>query len=135
MGRPLIYLDANVVIRLVEGDAATRAPLVARLAAALGVPGTLVTSRLTRLECRSKPLAAGDLATLAQFDVFFGGAELVLADVSASVVERATDLRARYNLTTPDAIHYATAVEVGATIFLTGDRTLSRCTEVTVEVL
>ena len=24
MGRPVIYLDANVVIRLVEGDAATR---------------------------------------------------------------------------------------------------------------
>lgn len=45
-----------------------------------GVPGSLVTSRLTRLECRSKPLRAGDLATLAQFDVFFAGVELVLAE-------------------------------------------------------
>ena len=69
------------MIRLVEGDAATRAPLAARLAPSLGVPGSLVTSRLTRLECRSKPLRAGDLATLAQFDVFFAGVELVLADV------------------------------------------------------
>ena len=110
MGRPLIYLDANVVIRLVEGDAATRAPLTARLVPSLGVPGSLVTSRLTRLECRSKPLRAGDLATLAQFDVFFAGVELVLAEVSPAVVERATDLRARYNLKTPDAIHYSTAV-------------------------
>jgi predicted nucleic acid-binding protein len=135
VGRPLIYLDANVVIRLVEGDAATRAPLEARLAAALGVPGSLVTSHLTRLECRSKPLRAGDSATLAQFDVFFAGVELVLADVSAAVVERATELRARYNLKTPDALHYATAVESGATVFLTGDRTLSRCTEVPVEIL
>ena len=65
MGRPLIDLDANVVIRLVEGDASTRASLVARLAASLGVPGSLVTSRLSRLECRSKPLRAGDAATLA----------------------------------------------------------------------
>ncbi len=135
MGRPLIYLDANVVIRLVEGDAATRAPLEARLAPALGVPGSLVTSRLTRLECRSKPLRAGDLATLAQFDVFFAGAELVLAEVSPAVVERATDLRARYNLKTPDALHYATAVEAGAAVFLTGDRALPRCSEVPVEVL
>ncbi len=135
MGRPLIYLDANVVIRLVEGDAATRAPLVARLAPALGVPGSLVTSRLTRLECRSKPLRAGDLATLAQFDVFFAGVELVVAELSPGVVERATDLRARYNLKTPDALHYATAVEVGATAFWTGDRALSRCSEVPVEVL
>jgi predicted nucleic acid-binding protein len=95
----------------------------------------LVTSRLTRLECRSKPLRAGDTATLAQFDVFFAGVELVVAEVSPAVVERATELRARYNLKTPDALHYATAVEVGATVFLTGDRGLSRCSEVPVEVL
>lgn len=135
MGRPLIYLDANVVIRLVEGDAPTRAPLTARLAAALGVPASLVTSRLTRLECRSKPLRAGDRATLAQFDVFFAGLELVLVDVSSVVIERATDLRARYNLKTPDALHYATAIEAGATVFLTGDRGLLRCSEVPVELL
>ena len=123
------------MIRLVEGDAATRAPLVARLASSLGKHGTLTTSRLSRLECRSKPLRAGDAATLAQFDVFFTGVEIVLAEVSAAIVERATDLRAKYNLKTPDALHYATAVEVGATVFLTGDQTLSRCTEVPVEVL
>ena len=93
-----------MVIRLVEGDAATRAPLVARLAASLGLPGSLVTSRLTRLECRSKPMRAGDLATLAQFDVFFAGVELLIIEVGPAVIERATDLRARYNLKTPDAI-------------------------------
>lgn len=135
MGRPLIYLDANVVIRLVEGDSATRTPLVARLAATLGVPRSLVTSRLARLECRSKPLRAGDLVTLAQFDVFFAGVELVIVELGPAVVERATELRALYNLKTPDAIHYASAVEVGASVFLTGDRGLSRCSEIPVELL
>jgi len=124
-----------VVIRLVEGDAPTRAPLAARLAASLGLPGTLVTSRLTRLECRSKPMRAGDLATLSRFDVFFAGVELVVVEVDPAVIERATELRARYNLKSPDAIHYASAVEIGATVFLTGDRGLSRCSEVPVEVL
>jgi predicted nucleic acid-binding protein len=38
-------------------------------------------------------------------------------------------------LKTPDALHYATAIEVGATVFLTGDRLLSRCSEIAVEVL
>lgn len=123
------------MIRLVEGEAATRAPLVTRLTSCLGVPGSLVTSRLTRLECRSKPLRAGAAVTLAQFDVFFAGVELTLAEVSAAVVERATNLRAKYNLNTPDALHYATAMEVGATVFLTGDRGLWRCAEVPVEVL
>ncbi len=135
MGRPLIYLDANVAIRLVEGDAPTRAPLVARLASSLGVSGSLVTSRLSRLECRSKPLRAGDAATLAQFDVFFAGVELVLIEVTAAVVERATELRAKYNLNTPDALHYATAMEAGVAVFLTGDRGFARCSEMPVEIL
>ena len=90
---------------------------------------------MTRLECRSRPLRAGDLATLAQFDVFFAGVELLVVEVDTAVIERATDLRARYNLKTPDASHYAAAVEVGATAFLTGDRGLSRCSEVPVEIL
>ena len=131
----MIYLDANVVIRLVEGDAATRAPLVTRLSPMLGVPRSLITSRLTRLECRSRPLRTGDKATLAQFEVFFNGVELDLFEVSAAVVELATELRAKYNLRTPDALHYATAVEAGATTFLTGDRGLTRCSDVSVEVL
>ncbi|MBK6768942.1 MAG: PIN domain-containing protein [Ardenticatenales bacterium] len=67
--------------------------------------------------------------------MFFADVELAVVEVSAAVVERATDLRSKYNLKTPDALHYATAVEVGAAAFLTGDRALSRCSEVPVEVL
>lgn len=131
----MIYLDANVIIRLVEGDAATRTPIVARLSGSLNVPGSLATSRLSRLECRSKPYRMGDLVTLAQFDAFFGGIELVLVELSASVIELATELRGKYNLKTPDALHYATAVQASAGLFLTGDRVFSRCAEIPVELL
>ena len=131
----MIYLDSNVVIRLVEGDALARAPLVARLASSLGVAGSLTTSRLTRLECRSKLLRAGDTATLAQFDVFFSGVEISMIDVTASVVELATKIRAKYNLKTPDALHYASAMEAGASVFLTGDRVFARCSDVALEIL
>lgn len=123
------------MIRLVEGDAAARAPLEARLAASLGVAGSLVTSWLTRLECRSKPLQLGDQVVLARYDVFFAGTELVLVQLSTAVIERATELRAKYNLKTPDALHYATAVEAGATVFLTWDFDLARCVEVPVELV
>jgi hypothetical protein len=122
-----------VVIRLVEGDGTTRAPLVARLAPALGVPGSLVTSRLTRLECRSKPLKAGDVATLAQFDVFFAGVELVVVELSAAVVERARDLRTRYNLKTPD-FSWAAAPQSGVVRSMATNelgRTMSRPERIT----
>jgi len=131
----LIYLDSNVVIRLVEGDALARAPLVARLASSLGVARSLTTSRLARLECRSNLLRAGDTATLAQFDVFFSGVEISLIEVTASVVELATEIRAKYNLKTPDALHYASAMEADANVFLTGDRVFARCSDVAVEIL
>ncbi|MBL8822864.1 MAG: PIN domain-containing protein [Planctomycetia bacterium] len=135
MGTTLIYLDANVIIRLVEGDVGTRTPLEQRLAPSIGMTGSLTTSQLSRLECRTKPLRALDHHTLKQFDMFFAGLEITLIEVSASVIDQATDLRAKYNLKTPDALHYASAIDAGASVFLTGDLTFSRCQEIPVEVL
>ena len=135
MGAVLIYLDANVVIRLVEGDSVTRAPLEARLKPFLGVAGSLSTSRLTRLECRTKPLQANDLATLSSYELFFSGMELKVVELDPMVVEVATEVRARYGLRTPDALHLASAVAARSTLFLTGDQSFTKCREIPVEIL
>ena len=131
----MIYADANVIIRLLEGDAATRAPLEARLLPLRGNPGFLHTSRLSWLECRIKPLRARDAKLLALYDAFFSSAEVNVVELSRAVVEKATDLRASLNVKTPDALHLASAILSGVTAFLTGDKALARCTEVSVEVL
>jgi predicted nucleic acid-binding protein len=131
----VIYLDANVVIRLIEGDAAASAPLEARLLPLRGSGRFILTSRLTRLECRVKPLRAGDSALLALFDSFFASTEVELAELTLAVVEKATDLRATLNFKTPDALHLASAIVGGATSFLKGDRNFTRCTEIPIEVL
>ena len=60
---------------------------------------------------------------------------LVVVDVTAAVIDRATDLRVKYGFKTPDAIHLASAIVESADVFLTGDVALARCTEVTVEVV
>lgn len=96
---------------------------------------SLTTFRLSRLECRSNLLRAGDTATLAQFDVFFSEVEISLIDVTASVVELATEIRAKYSLKIPDALHYASAMEAGASVLLSGDRVFARCSDVAVEIL
>jgi predicted nucleic acid-binding protein len=72
---------------------------------------------------------------LHQYEIFFSGAELIFAEVSAAVIETATELRARYNLKTPDALHFATAIQAGATLFLAGDQALSICSELPVELV
>ncbi|HEX4606705.1 MAG TPA: PIN domain-containing protein [Urbifossiella sp.] len=133
----MIYADANVLIRLIEGDATTRAPIEARLQPFRGIAGSLVTSRLSRLECRIQPIRVGDAVRLAKFDRFFNTLEVRLLDVSPAVVEKATDLRARLNVKTPDAIHLASAILARAAAFLTGDLglTRTRCTEIPIEVL
>jgi hypothetical protein len=54
--------------------------------------GRLLASQLARLECRVKPLRANDAALLATYDAFFTRARLLVAEVTAAVIDRATDL-------------------------------------------
>ena len=68
-------------------------------------------------------------------DILFNSRQFQLADVSLKMAERATTLRANYNLRTPDAIHMATALETGCEAFLTNDLGLKRVHEITVLVL
>jgi predicted nucleic acid-binding protein len=131
----VIYADANAIIRLLEGDAAARAPIEARLLPLRGTGRFLATSRLSRLECRCKPLRNGDAALLALYDAFFAAPEVECLEITAPVIEKATELRARLNFKAPDAIHPASAIVRGVSAFLTADRNLARCAEVTVEII
>lgn len=94
----MIYADANVVIRLLEGDASTRAPLEVRLLPFRRMPRFLLTSRLTRLECRVKPMRSGDKGLLALYDAFFAGPEVQMLEVTEPILEKATEIRALLNL-------------------------------------
>jgi predicted nucleic acid-binding protein len=131
-----IYLDACVIIYLVEG----RRPfldLAVRRIEQLRYQGAalLLTSRLSRIECRSQPLGRDNRKLLQLYDAFFGSGDLKVVDASAAVIERATELRALYGFKTPDAIHLATAIESQADVYLTGDVRLATCKDLVVEVL
>lgn len=131
----MIYADANILIRLLEGTPAVRAPIEARLLPLRGTGRFLATSRLSRLECRVKPLRASDTALLTLYEALFGGSEVQLVEISADVVEKATELRASLGIKTPDALHLASAILIQAAAFLTGDKDLARCHDVAVEIL
>lgn len=127
----MIYLDANVIIRLVEGDAAAREPIQRRLSG----QGVLLTSQFSRLECRSKPMRDNDVMLLGLYDRFFSSQELRLIDIDHRVIDAATTVRAIHGFKSPDAIHLAAAVVAQATGFLTGDAQLLRFSPLPVELI
>lgn len=51
---------------------------------------------------------------------------LSITGINEQVVEISSDLRARYGISTPDAIHIATAIDFGANTFITNDKTLKK---------
>ena len=133
MAAPDIYLDACCFIYLVEGTPTWRAAIENRLRA-IDSTARLVTSQLSRLECRTRPMRDRDEALLRRYDTLFSADRVSLVEIGEAIIDRATDLRARYGYKTPDAIHLATGIESGVA-FLTGDIRLQTCLEVRVEVI
>ena len=127
-----IYLDAAPVIYWVE-----RRPIFAEhLDERLSAPGDfLVASELTRMECLVLPVREGDYGIIEEYDDFFAMRVVEMVPLTREVVERATQIRARYRFATPDAIHFGAALASGCDVFLTNDNRLSRFLEMTVEVV
>lgn len=131
-----VYLDACCIIYLVEAASPFHETVVSRLLRIQRDPSSrLLTSRLSCLECRVRPIRDRDDKLLATYDGFFGASRMVLIDISGEVIERATGLRASHSFKTPDAIHLASAIESKADLFLTGDGSLARCPGLVVESL
>jgi uncharacterized protein len=131
-----LYLDANVIIFAHEADPPLRDAVLQRLVDWCGKPnGSLITSLFSRLECRVVPLRSADASLLSDYDLFFRGDAVEVVEISREILDIAASLRAQYAFRSPDAIHLATAIHVGADQFLTADRALGRCPGLTVEVL
>ena len=114
-----------------EGDPASREPIRQRLAG----QNLILTSQLSRLECRCRPLRDKNTVLLGLYDVFFSGQDLRLIEIDSRVIDQATRIRADFNLKSPEALHLAAAIIGGASIFLTGDRQLARFDPLPVEII
>lgn len=74
------YLDACSLIYLTEGAAGWRSAVEAR-SRTLPATAGLMTSRISRLECRSKPTRDRDAALLARYDAAFARCTQIAVDV------------------------------------------------------
>jgi predicted nucleic acid-binding protein len=97
---------------------------------------SVVTSVITIPEVLVYPLRQGNTVLAQQYrDILFNSQGLTTIDIVSDIAEVAAQLRADYNLRTPDAIQMATAIAQGASFFLTNDARLPSLPDLSVLVL
>ena len=125
----ILFLDSNVLIYLIEGDASLVSQVqrsLQKLITSHSNP-VIAVSALTLLECRVAPLRDQDTSLLQLYDDFFSTESLQIVDLSRNVLEIATRIRATFGLKTPDALQAACCLSLESQhLFLTEDRAFSK---------
>jgi predicted nucleic acid-binding protein len=81
----------------------------------------VVTSTITLLEVLVHPLRNDNRELASEYRDILLGSKLTTLEVTGAIAEQAAQLRADYNMRTPDAIQISTAITAGATHFFTND--------------
>jgi predicted nucleic acid-binding protein len=116
-----IYLDANGFIYSVERIEPYRTILEPMWLHAQAGQFEIVSSELVILETLVKPFREGDALLESLFRALLYAREVQLMPATAALWERAARLRATTGLRTPDALHAATSLAAGSTLFITND--------------
>lgn len=116
----MIYLDSCILIYALEDQTDRGAAVRARLAR---TSEPIAISPLVMLECLVGPQRNGDLALEDHYTRAFARFELLNLGVAEFL--RASQLRARHGLRTPDALHLAAAQLSGCRQLWTNDTRLT----------
>lgn len=122
-GARKIYIDANVLIYFVEGcpEFQDRAERVLEYAAENGIP--VMTSEIAVAECLYGAHRPGRDGLAEKYGWLFRGADLIhLVPVSLGTCVDAARIGARNRLKLIDALHVASALDVGCDVFVTNDK-------------
>jgi len=128
-----IGVDTNPFIYHLQDDPRYNATTSALFAAIEEERTSAVTSTITMLALLVRPLRDGRATLVNTIDALGSRyPNLRWVPTSLSIATRAAFLRASHRLSTPDAIQLATALEAGASGFVTNDASLARVEELEV---
>ena len=125
-----LFLDSAPVIYLVEQNPQRLGLLTSLFGRITSGSATGVTSPVTLAECLVAPYRRG-FTKLQQdfFDLIVYGRNTIFLPIDDQSGRQAADLRARYNLTLPNALQVAIALLAGCEALLTNDLDMQRVTE------
>lgn len=95
-----------------------------------------ITSIIALIEILTKPKKEKNFYLVKEYkELLTTFPHLTIQNVNLPIADLTSSLRARYNLTTPDAIMIASALILEATGFITSDRRLKKVEELEIFVL
>ena len=132
-----VFLDTTPIIYYIEG----KQPIYESVLKSIFIENSkgnilFATSALTLLELLVQPLRVKRFDLVEKYKSIlttFSNLKIMDLDPETSLI--ATNLRADYNLKTPDAIRIASSIISGSDLFLTNDKQLSIVEEIEVLVL
>ncbi|MEK7541300.1 MAG: PIN domain-containing protein [Patescibacteria group bacterium] len=131
-----IGIDAVVFIYLLEDNRQFGGRAERLLRAVETGEREAVFASIGIVEILTGPKITGRYDLAAQYKEYLARfPHLTIAGINEAIVDLASDLRARYRIATPDAIHIATALDFGAEQFFTNDKTLKKIKEISVELI
>ena len=131
-----LYVDAQVIIYSVEAHPTFWPVLRDVWAEVRSERVATFSSELALLECLVHPLRMSDADRVRGFEAFFSQPTFTALPVTLAVLRMAAQLRADVTrLRTPDAIHAATAISTGVSVFLTNDAGFRGTRELDVRML
>lgn len=131
-----VGLDTTPLIYFIEKNP-TYHPLVRPFFVALAEGQfTVVTSTITLVETLVQPIRTNHHEIAQRYrEILLNTTGLTTYDISPDIAQKAAQIRANHNIRTPDAIQLATALQGGATFFLTNDLALRKFPEIKVIVV
>ena len=127
----LVFLDTAPLIYFIEGHSKYQQKLKQLFILNDEGDFRFLSSIITLPEVLVKPLKEGENKIVEQYKTILTNAEGIdIFDITIPITIKAAELRAKYNIRTPDALQVATAIERQADYFLTNDLRLKSVKEI-----
>ncbi|OQX79879.1 MAG: hypothetical protein B6D64_04135 [Bacteroidetes bacterium 4484_276] len=120
-----IFLDTAPIIYYIEGNVKYQDFLSNLFKLNVREEVDFVTSSITFMEIMVLPFRLGQFELIKQYETILSESEtIIILDLDLKIAKAAAEIRAKYNIKTPDSIQLATAINQSCNFFLTNDKKL-----------